>query len=73
MAEFFVYLNRVHKYAKVHRGECIFCDHGVGLHHKGTITAASEWLGPVGTFGEAVRLAERTGREPSTCANCAPS
>ena len=37
MAEFFVYLNRVHKYAKVHGADCIFWDHGAGLHHKGTV------------------------------------
>lgn len=70
---FWVFLNRSHKYAKVHRADCIFCDQGRGLHHRGTASAASSWLGPFGSFREAMDTAVATGREASTCSNCTPA
>lgn len=70
---YWVYLNRVHKYAKVHRGDCVFCDHGAGLHHRGAVaTNAGRWLGPFQTSAEAMHAAQTTGREPSSCTHCSP-
>ncbi len=69
---YWVYDNRVHRYAKVHRAECTFCDHGRGLHRKGSTPVAGEWLGPFTTTAEALRVAASTGREVGTCSVCCP-
>ncbi len=72
MAEFWVFDNNNHKYAKVHRAECIFCDYGRRLHRRGTASAARSWLGPFVSATVAMRRAVETGREQSGCAVCRP-
>lgn len=70
---YWVYDNRVHKYAKVHRADCTFCDHGRGLHRRGSKAVAGQWLGPFQTAAQALRAAEGTGRSPETCSVCVPA
>jgi hypothetical protein len=72
-AEFWVYDNRVHKFAKIHRGDCTFCDEGRGLHRRGAKAVAGGWLGPFKDFPSAERAADATGRSVQICAVCAPS
>lgn len=43
---FWVYVNHVHQYAKVHRADCRFCNDGVILAHRRDV--AGQWLGPFG-------------------------
>ena len=73
MASFWVFDNHNHKYAKVHRADCIFCDHGRGLHHQRDRSAASSWLGPFQTAHQAMATAVATGREASACLGCCPA
>lgn len=64
---------RNHDYATVHRAACIFCDHGRGLHNRGTRSAKSSWLGPFDTFANALDEAQRTGRtNVARCKVCSP-
>ena len=67
-----VYDNRVHKFAKLHRAECTFCDGGRGLHRRGAKAVAGGWLGPFSTVPEALEAAKATGRSVETCSVCAP-
>lgn len=67
-----VYDNRVHKFARVHRSECTFCQGGRGLHDRGSRAVAGGWLGPFLTWEEALAAATRTGRDVSTCSVCTP-
>lgn len=73
VAEYWVFFNKHHKYARMHRSECVFCDEGRGLHHRPNRSAASSWLGPYGSSLEAMRVAEGTGQPASACSACAPS
>jgi hypothetical protein len=43
---FYVYENWTHTFAKVHRGPCVFCKEGNGLHGAGRATPNGEWHGP---------------------------
>jgi hypothetical protein len=70
---FWVYDNRVHKFARIHRAECTFCDSGRGLHRRGTKAVAGGRLGPFGSVAEAARAAEGTGRSFERCSICAPA
>ena len=39
---FWIYENHVHKYAKVHRASCSFCNSGLGFHNAPD-SRAGEW------------------------------
>jgi len=68
--QFWVYENRVHEYATVHRGSCSFCNDGRGVH-PGSSTANGEWLGPFATSADAWARAEKTRRrEIRRCGHC---
>lgn len=68
---FWVYVNRVHQYAKVHRADCRFCNDGVGIQARRR-DVAGHWLGPFDTAVEVVAAGARAGRQPSACMVCAP-
>lgn len=72
-ATFWVYDNRVHRFSKVHRAGCTFCNGGRGLHDRGAHAVAGTWLGPFTHFAGAMAAARTTGRSVSTCSVCAPS
>ncbi len=70
---FWVYDNRVHNYACVHRASCPYCQDGRGTHGAGK-TPNSEWFGPYVSFNEAWHCAERTNRrELRRCGSCDPT
>lgn len=69
---FWVYANWVHRFAKVHRGPCSFCNEGTGIHSRGQAAVASRWLGPFGSVVEAEQEARRTGWDVEYCRFCAP-
>ena len=68
---FYVYENWVHKYAKVHRADCVHCNHGRGTHAAGN-SRAGRWHGDY-TYPEALRVSAATGFYTTDCAVCAPS
>lgn len=70
---YWVYDNRVHKFARVHRAAFTFCDHGRGLHQRGAKAVAGQWLGPFPAAAQALRAAEATGRSAETCSVCTPA
>jgi F-type H+-transporting ATPase subunit beta len=72
MAEYWVYENWVHKRARLHRGECSYCNHGRG--HQGSKSKQNgEWLGPFADRRTAFGLMERLRREDKgPCPTCAP-
>jgi hypothetical protein len=70
---FWVYDNRVHNYAAVHHGSCTHCQEGRGTHGAGA-TPNSQWLGPFGRLGDAMKRAEQTGRRHvRRCGTCSPT
>ncbi len=68
---FFAYENWVHKYARVHRGECAHCNNGRGSHDA-TDSRAGQWLGPFDRYDQALGAAMATGFIASSCGHCAP-
>jgi F-type H+-transporting ATPase subunit beta len=69
---YWCYDNRVHRYTRIHRGECVFCNHGEGFQTRRE-DVAGEWLGPFASYATARDTAARTGREVSACKVCRPS
>ena len=70
---YFVYENWVaegHK-AKLHFGDCSFCNFGKGMHQTENETNG-RWLGPFTNFQEAMNAATETGGRVSHCKHCAP-
>jgi hypothetical protein len=57
--------------ATVHRGECGFCNYGVGIHGGGQ-TRNGRWLGPFRSREEAEANAQRAGAEMRNCSRCMP-
>jgi hypothetical protein len=69
---FWIYDNVVHRFSKIHRGECAFCNHGEGIHNRGDRAVAGTWLGPFDDFADALAAADSTGRQVQTCSVCVP-
>jgi hypothetical protein len=69
---YWVDANRVHRFAKVHRGDCTFCNEGRGIHARGDAAVASRWLGPFNSVLEAEREARQTGWDVQFCSFCTP-
>ncbi len=57
--------------ARIHVGECKFCNYGRGNHPEST-QKNGRWLGPYGSYSEAQAFAEETGRTVSNCKSCDP-
>jgi len=69
---FFVYENWTHKRARVHRGECAFCNQGRGAQ-AGDSGRNGRWHGPIADRGVAVALASSLHRaDTKLCAVCGP-
>lgn len=68
---FWVYDNHVHKYARIHRADCSYCNDGAGFH-PGSGDEAGMWMGPHVDLHGARLTATRTGHEVSLCQSCAP-
>lgn len=43
---FYVYENWTNTFAKVHRGDCPYCNDGTGFQGRGSSTPSGRWLGP---------------------------
>ena len=65
---YWTYVNWVHKYAKVHRAECVFCNDGLGIH-AAVDSQAGKWLGP---FNELREAFDTSNFETSPCGFCSP-
>jgi hypothetical protein len=70
MAEFWAFEDWMVSRARVHRGDCVFCDHGRGIHGGGT-GQNSAWHGPYSSRGEAGASCSRV-RNPRSCHWCLP-
>jgi len=66
---YWTYENWVHKYARVHRADCVYCNDGLGFHDVAN-SPAGRWLGPFEHFDNA-SLASEYGATP--CGHCSPS
>jgi len=55
--EFYVYENWTNTFAKVHRGDCPFCNDGRGFQGRGSRTPSGQWLGPFSTAAIATSAA----------------
>jgi hypothetical protein len=69
--EYWVYENWVIRKAVIHRGDCGYCNNGVGVHGGGR-TPNGQWRGPFATVREAHNKARQTGQPPRGCKVCAP-
>ena len=74
MSTFWVYENWNRDRARVHRGECAFCKHGLGRDGKGPGKDARwRWLGPFTSRGEARRrLRDLARADRKECSFCLP-
>ena len=68
---FYTYENWVHRYARVHRGECSHCNQGHGSH-AAVNSHAGQWHGAFGSYAEARDAGSNTGFEVTDCRVCAP-
>lgn len=69
---FYVYDNKFVDKAIVHRGNCSFCNDGVGLHGSPT-TKSSTWHGPYPSGSAALAKAKSCGRARTEgCSVCSP-
>ena len=58
--------------ARVHLGDCSFCNNGQGIHNTGP-TRNGEWLGPFGTKQDALVQAQNIGAaRKDCCKKCNP-
>lgn len=71
--DYYVYENWTaeHK-AKIHLGECRWCNHGRGIHPRAS-ERNGQWHGPFNSLDDAREAAIQTGRPASPCGHCAPS
>jgi hypothetical protein len=72
MPGFWYYDNRVHRYTKIHRADCGYCNAGEGFQARRQDVAGA-WHGAFGSFAQAHAAASRTGHPVSSCKTCAPS
>jgi len=56
--------------ARIHRGDCSFCNHGKGCHEFPNDDRNGRWRGPFETFELAETEARGTGRPVSRCSYC---
>ncbi|SRR5258706_6290861 len=71
MAKYFIYENWTHDRARVHKGECGYCNDGRGTQ-AGSSPRNGKWHGPL-ERDDAFRLATRLRRaDTKACPNCAP-
>jgi hypothetical protein len=73
--EFYVHVNKLHKYAKVHRGDCGSCNRGTGQERNGWEPSGkiTKYLGPYANFSMAWRIAQNTKmRDITRCKACNP-
>jgi hypothetical protein len=70
MSEFYAYDNHHRDRARVHRGECPYCNHGQGTHG-GSSGANDQWHGPFDSADDAyARVSNRA--DVGYCAFCHP-
>lgn len=69
---FYVYENWVaEKKAVIHKGECSFCNNGVGIHQNIRGVKNCRWHGPFDSYEEAREIAKGLGnREVRNCKKC---
>lgn len=71
---FWVYDNTVNKRARVHRGDCVWCNEGRGRYNGMADPSNGRFLGPFSTYAEAVGSEPmRTRTDVGDCATCSPS
>lgn len=60
------------KKSRVHIADCIWCNHGKGIHAEAS-GRNSRWHGPFDTLEKALAVAEDTGNPVTVCKKCNPS
>ena len=69
--EFWVYEDDPTNRARVHRGDCRFCNHGKGVRTERDLN--NRWHGPFSTCGDAFAAMRRLGkRDTGGCGACCP-
>lgn len=69
-ADYWLYVDDPTDSARIHRGSCIWCNHGAGV--KETRLSDNRWLGPF-VLDDAVTEAKRIGkRDTAGCGKCLP-
>lgn len=58
----------MHRYAKVHRAICVYCNGGLGFHDA-VDSQAGKWLGPFEVYDEAVTASKY---KAESCGHCSP-
>ncbi|NIQ04550.1 MAG: hypothetical protein GWO20_02105, partial [Candidatus Korarchaeota archaeon] len=57
--------------ARVHRGTCIYCNHGKGVNPEKPVEGDRKWRGPYPLWREAWKAAQKLGRAETTfCKKC---
>ena len=68
---YWVYENKIAKRARIHIGECRYCNHGEGVTDTDAGASDENWAGPFETFDEADKAAIATGqRDVRPCGVC---
>lgn len=72
---FYIYENwAAENKARIHRADCVFCNHGRGIHPDKQEGRNGMWDGPYATYSEVIAAARRLrGRVISDCKKCQPS
>jgi len=63
MGEWWIYEDFPVSKVRVHRGACVFCKHGEGIHPDKVIGLNMKWWGPYTTKDEAWAVAQNLGRK----------
>lgn len=71
--QFYVHHNKLHRYSRLHHGDCTFCNFGAGIHGRGSSAVVTEWDGPFDTEPAAERAGRRMGHQPTRCTRCMPA
>ena len=68
---YWVYNNQIAKRARIHVGECRYCNHGAGVTTEDDGASDENWFGPFETFDMAEKAAKDTGqKDVRACGAC---
>lgn len=65
---YWIYINHIHRYARIHQSTCPHCNNGLGTHGARD-SAVGRWE-PAETLTKAWRSAAATGYATSDCGHC---
>ena len=56
---FYCYINWTHKYAKIHRNICSFCNSGNGIQRKIRGSMNGDWFGHFNSYQDAINSVKK--------------